>query len=161
MKSPRPLDGKPQVNSQGNLRKGTDEAERPSFGVKNNHSQLIHIKKKPAQLTEEIEISSNVNESLMQPIFNFGVKSRAGRVGTNRKINQDNYVTNQLFMGSQENSFFCVLDGHGNDGHKVSHYLKMNLSSRLVLYQTALQENSKKWGALTNLCFRTPRTELS
>lgn len=120
----KPLEGKVQINSHGNLRKDVHEPERP-FGLKNNQSQMIHIKKKPAELKEDIDIGTSL-------IFNFGVKSRAGRVGMNRKINQDNYITNQLFMGSQENSFFCVLDGHGNDGHKVSHYLKMNLANSVA-----------------------------
>lgn len=35
-------------------------------------------------------------------------------------------------MGSVENAFFTVLDGHGNDGHKVSHYLKMNLGNSIT-----------------------------
>lgn len=125
----RPLEGKVQISSHGNLRKEVTEPERP-FGLKNSPSQLIHIKKKPAEIKEDIDVGSSVNLKLTKLIFNFGVKSRAGRVGTNRKINQDNYITNQLFMGSQENTFFSVLDGHGNDGHKVSHFLKMNLASR-------------------------------
>lgn len=63
-------------------------------------------------------------------IYNSGVRSRAGRVGNTKKTNQDNYVINHSFFGHGDSAFFTVVDGHGTDGHKVSHFLKINLGSK-------------------------------
>lgn len=51
------------------------------------------------------------------------VRTRPGRTGDKKKINQDNYIIHTKFLGITAYSVFGVFDGHGKDGHKVSQYL--------------------------------------
>jgi hypothetical protein len=48
------------------------------------------------------------------------------------KTNQDAYVVIKNFLGFQNSWFFGVFDGHGPEGHKISHYVKKKLPESII-----------------------------
>jgi serine/threonine protein phosphatase PrpC len=48
------------------------------------------------------------------------------------KTNQDAYVVIKNFFNLENNWFFGVFDGHGTDGHIISHYVKKTLPELIM-----------------------------
>ena len=59
----------------------------------------------------------------------YGVNSRPGQHGTVIKTNQDNFL---MVNSSAGNFVAAVMDGHGEQGHNVSKFVKDNLAPQLV-----------------------------
>ncbi len=73
-------------------------------------------------------------------VYNYGVKSRKGeRADGGEKVNQDNYLVKLQFMNDKNLSLFAVMDGHGEEGHKVSRFIKNQLG---VLLEEQLRANN-------------------
>jgi len=47
------------------------------------------------------------------------------------KQNQDNYFMKLKFMNDKNMNLFGVMDGHGQDGHLVSQFIKSHLPSNI------------------------------
>lgn len=60
------------------------------------------------------------------------------------KPNQDRMMITSKFNNSQNQWVFLVLDGHGQDGHKVSQYVRDNLCSQLLKQKQDMLYLSKK-----------------
>jgi serine/threonine protein phosphatase PrpC len=68
--------------------------------------------------------NNEIDRSHQKIIGNIAFKSRAGSApGNIPKTNQDNFLVNTV----KDGDFFAVCDGHGVNGHLVSHFLKENL----------------------------------
>ena len=63
---------------------------------------------------------------------------------SHNKKNQDAYVVVKNFLGFSDHWFFGVFDGHGTEGHKVSHYIKRQLPQKIIEnFMNLKSENSK------------------
>ena len=51
---------------------------------------------------------------------------------SHNKKNQDAYVVIKNFLGLTDHWFFGVFDGHGSEGHKVSHFIKRQLPQSII-----------------------------
>lgn len=72
-------------------------------------------------------------------VYNYGVKSRKGERGDGgEKVNQDNYLVKLQFMNDKNLSLFAVMDGHGEEGHKVSRLIKSQLP---ILLEEQFRDN--------------------
>jgi len=72
---------------------------------------------------------------------NYGVNSRPGQHGAMVKTNQDNF----LMVNSSEGNFVAaVMDGHGEQGHNVSKFVKDNLAPQLVQCHTDVSGDINK-----------------
>jgi hypothetical protein len=87
-----------------------------------------------ANLTSE---SSNMTQTLK-----FAARTRQGFSTNMKKKNQDAYFTRPNFLGNSNLHVFCVCDGHGVYGDKISQFVTRNLP-------TFLEESLKK--NLTNM----------
>lgn len=54
-------------------------------------------------------------------------RTKPGFNGYSLKTNQDSFVADKSFLDNQNNAFFSVFDGHGQQGHKVSIFLKKTI----------------------------------
>ena len=54
-------------------------------------------------------------------------RTKPGFNGYTLKTNQDSFVADKSFLDSQSNAFFACFDGHGQQGHKVSQFLKRTI----------------------------------
>ena len=59
-------------------------------------------------------------------IYNSGYSSVASDSGfkDDKKINQDGYFMINNFCGDKKINVYCVIDGHGDQGHLVTNYVK-------------------------------------
>lgn len=81
-------------------------------------------------------------------ISQIAFKSRAGNSpGGARKTNQDSFLSKTSILGLDEFSIFAVFDGHGQNGHLASQFIKSYISdyfTNISLYslgtKTALTE---------------------
>jgi hypothetical protein len=129
-------------NSEGfgkSLRDSMNNARRediPKFG--NLDIDLGSQKGNMGSLANLTSESSNMTQTLK-----FAARTRQG-FSTNmmKKKNQDAYFTRPNFLGNSNLHVFCVCDGHGVYGDKISQFVTRNLP-------TFLEESLKK--NLTNM----------
>ena len=95
--------------------------------IKNNTEQTIKEKK-------------TVNALKEGRVKNVGSYSQAGKSEDGfTKINQDSFLVLQSEYNLKDFNIFCVMDGHGNNGHLVSRYL--------MKYINLFFKNNKKMNA--------------
>ena len=63
---------------------------------------------------------------------------------SSNNTNQDAYVVVKNFLGYKNYWLFGVFDGHGADGHKVSHYVKRKLPEKIIYKFIELYKISQK-----------------
>ena len=100
---------------------------------KNNKFNCDISEEKSEDHVEKISTSSN-NKNNFQPIIfkNISIKTEPGCNGVSTKINQDSYIVEKDFLSNSSNIILGVFDGHGQNGHHVSSYLKKNIASILL-----------------------------
>ena len=95
--------------------------------IKNNTEQTIKEKK-------------TVNALKEGRVKNVGSYSQAGKSEDGfTKVNQDSFLVLQSEYNLKDFNIFCVMDGHGNNGHLVSRYL--------MKYINLFFKNNKKMNA--------------
>lgn len=145
----------------------TAKLPKPSKSSSQSPNKYLHLKSpilSPSSSSIKLEIpirkknsrrTQSMNSDLIQTIIPISAnfinrcmfKSRVGTVyGKNKKENQDSFIIYSNLLGSQSNYLFSVCDGHGNNGHKVSRYLKHSFPSIFEkhLSKGQLSENSIK-----------------
>ena len=104
-KSPSPQKRKPDK------KKSKESSTINISSIKNNTEQTIKEKK-------------TVNALKEGRVKNVGSYSQAGKSEDGfTKINQDSFLVLQSEYNLKDFNIFCVMDGHGNNGHLVSRYL--------------------------------------
>ena len=94
--------------------------------ITNNNINDIKIKTEEIKNEEKADNEMEVKERAIDKI---GIITKAGEDSPGEeKINQDNYFDSDLSNGYK---FIGVCDGHGDDGHKISEYLRNNLPDEL------------------------------
>lgn len=84
--------------------------------------------------SEEIKKTLKEKNLSSDKIFaNYGVKSQAGMMNGVSKINQDSYFIETKLLGVENLAILAVFDGHGNNGHRVSGFLRSRLRSKISL----------------------------
>lgn len=62
--------------------------------------------------------------------FLYSSRTKKGFLANNpKKFNQDNFIALPNFTIEQPSHLFSVCDGHGENGHLVSYYIKENFPS--------------------------------
>ena len=95
-------------------------------GLENHVESLkipVHLATEPNQSNEK-KTQPGMNETFSEYYFQSMPGFSDGKV----KTNQDAYYINICIKGSTLCSLFAVFDGHGPLGHKVSEFLKRNLT---------------------------------
>lgn len=95
--------------------------------------------------TENMRESANLRQVIN--ISSYACRSLAGSMdGISAKTNQDGYISIPKFAGFQDHHFFAVMDGHGNNGHDVTDYVRANLPKYLkdVFKEKSISENVSK-----------------
>ena len=104
-KSPSPQKRKPDK------KKSKESSTINISSIKNNTEQTIKEKK-------------TVNALKEGRVKNVGSYSQAGKSEDGfTKVNQDSFLVLQSEYNLKDFNIFCVMDGHGNNGHLVSRYL--------------------------------------
>ena len=120
-KSPSPQKRKPDK------KKSKESSTINISSIKNNTEQTIKEKK-------------TVNALKEGRVKNVGSYSQAGKSEDGfTKINQDSFLVLQSEYNLKDFNIFCVMDGHGNNGHLVSRYL--------MKYINLFFKNNKKMNA--------------
>ena len=120
-KSPSPQKRKPDK------KKSKESSTINISSIKNNTEQTIKEKK-------------TVNALKEGRVKNVGSYSQAGKSEDSfTKINQDSFLVLQSEYNLKDFNIFCVMDGHGNNGHLVSRYL--------MKYINLFFKNNKKMNA--------------
>ena len=120
-KSPSPQKRKPDK------KKSKESSTINISSIKNNTEQTIKEKK-------------TVNALKEGRVKNVGSYSQAGKSEDGfTKINQDSFLVLQTEYNLKDFNIFCVMDGHGNNGHLVSRYL--------MKYINLFFKNNKKMNA--------------
>ena len=60
-------------------------------------------------------------------VSKFAFATKTGISTNHRKVNQDMRITVPYFCGYKYSHLFCVADGHGHNGEKVSSFLSIKL----------------------------------
>lgn len=55
-----------------------------------------------------------------------------GQENFKKKTNQDQFLIHKMTIRGVECGLFCVFDGHGPNGHKVSGFLQRRLPGKLI-----------------------------
>lgn len=55
-----------------------------------------------------------------------------GQENFKKKTNQDQFLIHKMTIRGVECGLFCIFDGHGPNGHKVSGFLQRRLPGRLI-----------------------------
>lgn len=84
-----------------------------------------------SKMNYEDQDSTNIAR-ISNIIHSIGSRTKAGFNGYSMKTNQDSFIYNKILMGDGEKSFLSVFDGHGQNGHKVSQYLKLHTIELLI-----------------------------
>lgn len=104
-------------NDPNELKKSKQSIEKKVFDENSKKDIRENLKKK--------HLSSDI-------IFaNYEVKSQAGMMNGVSKINQDSYFIETKLFGIENLAIMAVFDGHGNNGHRVSGFLRAKLRSKL------------------------------
>ena len=120
-KSPSPQKRKPDK------KKSKESSTINISSIKNNTEQTIKEKK-------------TVNALKEGRVKNVGSYSQAGKSEDGfTKVNQDSFLVLQSEYNLKDFNIFCVMDGHGNNGHLVSRYL--------MKYINLFFKNNKKMNA--------------
>ena len=120
-KSPSPQKRKPDK------KKSKESSTINISSIKNNTEQTIKEKK-------------TVNALKEGRVKNVGSYSQAGKSEDGfTKVNQDSFLVLQTEYNLKDFNIFCVMDGHGNNGHLVSRYL--------MKYINLFFKNNKKMNA--------------
>ena len=120
-KSPSPQKRKPDK------KKPKESSTINISSIKNNTEQTIKEKK-------------TVNALKEGRVKNVGSYSQAGKSEDGfTKVNQDSFLVLQSEYNLKDFNIFCVMDGHGNNGHLVSRYL--------MKYINLFFKNNKKMNA--------------
>ena len=120
-KSPSPQKRKPDK------KKSKESSTINISSIKNNTEQTIKEKK-------------TVNALKEGRVKNIGSYSQAGKSEDGfTKVNQDSFLVLQSEYNLKDFNIFCVMDGHGNNGHLVSRYL--------MKYINLFFKNNKKMNA--------------
>ena len=62
--------------------------------------------------------------------FRYSFRTKKGLLSNNpKKFNQDNFIAIPGFSIDPPSHLFAVCDGHGENGHLVSYYIKENFPS--------------------------------
>eukprot|EP00040_Diaphanoeca_grandis_P015070 m.76745 g.76745 ORF g.76745 m.76745 type:complete len:488 (-) comp24929_c1_seq1:83-1546(-) len=78
----------------------------------------------------------------------YGVMSEAGEKGRQRKTNQDGFLmihSPGVNSGNKSDFVAGVFDGHGRDGHCVSHFIKERLGTRMQEAHKQFRPQSSKF----------------
>ena len=97
-----------------------------SSSSKRRLSDVFSPPEKRVPQTENIQESKTLKTH--PNIKSFACRSLAGSMdGIIAKTNQDGYIAIPSFGGKNDQHFFAVIDGHGNYGEEVTHYIKTKL----------------------------------
>ncbi len=106
----------------------------------------------PAYLVPFSYYSSNPKQMYTNAVTKFAFATKTGLSPSNpHKVNQDSWITVPHFCGMKYSHFFAVADGHGQNGEKVSGFMKQKLPLHLESqirymlkkYTEDLQRNQK------------------
>ena len=106
-------------------------------------------KRRPSIMHMAAEITSAVGETpydkaLIGTLTRHGIAP--GRAGTmsKAKINQDRGIVCWPFNGTHNQALFCVFDGHGGNGERVSEWCVQQIPQRLEADRDALFSETEK-----------------
>eukprot|EP01017_Pseudomicrothorax_dubius_P033714 TRINITY_DN4540_c0_g1_i10.p1 TRINITY_DN4540_c0_g1~~TRINITY_DN4540_c0_g1_i10.p1 ORF type:complete len:646 (+),score=93.14 TRINITY_DN4540_c0_g1_i10:112-2049(+) len=89
-------------------------------------SRSVENSGRNTQRSVESEMTTTNNEGGLN--IRYSVRTRTGVLPSNpNKVNQDSFVICPNFAQSASQHFFAVNDGHGTNGHLVSHFIKEKL----------------------------------
>lgn len=57
----------------------------------------------------------------------YSYRSKKGFIPNTQKFNQDAYIVSPNIAKKSWQHFFAICDGHGNNGHQVSGFIKNHL----------------------------------
>ena len=107
---------------------------------KSKESSTINISSIKNNTEQTIKEKKTVNALKEGRVKNVGSYSQAGKSEDGfTKINQDSFLVLQSEYNLKDFNIFCVMDGHGNNGHLVSRYL--------MKYINLFFKNNKKMNA--------------
>ena len=107
---------------------------------KSKESSTINISSIKNNIEQTIKEKKTVNALKEGRVKNVGSYSQAGKSEDGfTKVNQDSFLVLQSEYNLKDFNIFCVMDGHGNNGHLVSRYL--------MKYINLFFKNNKKMNA--------------
>ena len=107
---------------------------------KSKESRTINISSIKNNTEQTIKEKKTVNALKEGRVKNVGSYSQAGKSEDGfTKVNQDSFLVLQSEYNLKDFNIFCVMDGHGNNGHLVSRYL--------MKYINLFFKNNKKMNA--------------
>jgi|JI61114C2RNA_FD_contig_31_298453_length_1301_multi_2_in_0_out_0_2 serine/threonine protein phosphatase PrpC len=74
------------------------------------------------------ETSRKPQERYFEYIMRYSYRSKKGFIPNTQKFNQDAYIVAPNIGKKSWQHFFGICDGHGNNGHHVSSFIKNNLT---------------------------------